>query len=100
MTGTPLLDELDRLGDAGARLHDAILEYADRIRREQRVRAQRARFPNVVERVRGYLTNHPGASANEVRAALRVGRDDALAAVRQVRGPVQERDGSAERGAA
>lgn len=85
MTETPLLDQLDALGDAGIALLGACEQIIDQAAHELRIR-DRARYEgDLEERVTAYLADHPGASANEVHAALGGTRAAVLAAVRAVR---------------
>lgn len=85
MTETPLLDELERLGDAGVRLLAAAEGVVAQAQHEQELRRRAQQRARLVERVAAHLAENPDATANAVHRAVGGERQEVLRAVREVR---------------
>ena len=83
MTDTPLLDELEALGPAGARLLAACEQLVEQAHAERGARAREQRRELLDERVASFFAENPAASANAACGALPgFARQDILRAVR------------------
>jgi hypothetical protein len=91
VTETPLLDELDQLGDAGFVLLGACEQIVDQARHELRIREKRARRALLDRRVADFFAANPGARPTRAYEAIKgYAKADVVESVRRLRPAVPE----------